>query len=141
MEYLKDKTVNEMRNDAVMKTFFDTLKNLRKENPRITQAEVLQKAVKEKAPRFFITFENARRLISRMVRKQSLPRINKNKLEMYKEIYHRYMKQCKGKTGSYRILENIIEEPAPSFYLNACSFRRIIYGSNKHHATIIPANA
>ena len=46
---------------------------------------------------------------------------------MYKELYRRYMKQCKGNTGNYSILESIIEEPAPSFYLDAGSFRGIVY--------------
>ena len=62
-----------------------------------------------------------------MVKNRRLPIKNKNKIEMYKELYRRYMKQCKGKVGNYTILESIIEEPAPSFYLDAGSFRGIVY--------------
>jgi hypothetical protein len=53
--------------------------------------------------------------------------VDKNKIEMYKELYRRYMKQNKGNVGNYTILESIIEEPAPSFYLDAGSFRGIVY--------------
>ena len=48
---------------------------------------------------------------------------------MYKEIYRRYIKQVKdcNKRYKYLILEKIIEEPAPSFYIEEETFRGIIY--------------
>lgn len=121
------KSVREMRKDAVVKTFFETVKKLKSKNQNVTQEEIFNNACKCAAPRFFVTFEIARRLISSMVNKHRLPIKNKNKIEMYKELYRRYMKQNKGKVGNYTILESIIEEPAPSFYLDAGSFRGIVY--------------
>lgn len=52
---------------------------------------------------------------------------------MYKEIYRRYMQQVKdcSKRYKYLILERIIEEPAPSFYLDEETFRGIIYKTLK----------
>ena len=86
------KSVREMRKEAVVKTFFETVKQLKSKD-----------------------------------KKRRLPIKNKNKKEMYKELYRRYMKQNKGNVGNYTILESIIEEPAPSFYLDAGSFRGIVY--------------
>ncbi|MBQ5730584.1 MAG: hypothetical protein IIV57_03090 [Bacteroidaceae bacterium] len=121
------KSVREMRKEAVVKTFFETVKQLKSKDKNVTQEEIFNNASKCAAPRFFVTFEIARRLISSMVKNRRLPIKNKNKIEMYKELYRRYMKQNKGNVGNYTILESIIEEPAPSFYLDAGSFRGIVY--------------
>ena len=121
------KSVREMRKEAVAKTFFETVKQLKSKDKNVTQEEIFNNASKCAAPRFFVTFEIARRLISSMVKNRRLPIKNKNKIEMYKELYRRYMKQNKGNVGNYTILESIIEEPAPSFYLDAGSFRGIVY--------------
>lgn len=121
------KSVREMRKEAVVKTFFETVKQLKSKDKNVTQEEIFNNASKCAAPRFFVTFEIARRLISSMVKNRRLPIKNKNKIEMYKELYRRYIKQNKGNVGNYTILESIIEEPAPSFYLDAGSFRGIVY--------------
>ena len=88
-----------------------------------------------KAPRFYVTFENARRFISILSRKKKLPLINPNKVAMYKEIYHRYIKRVKDSSKRYKyiILEQIIEEPAPSFYLDEETFRGIVYKTLRAH--------
>ena len=88
-----------------------------------------------KAPRFYVTFENARRFISMLSRKKKLPLINKNKVAMYKEIYQRYIKRVKDSSKRYKyvILEQIIEEPAPSFYLDEETFRGIVYKTLRTH--------
>lgn len=88
-----------------------------------------------KAPRFYVTFENARRFISMLARKKKLPLINSNKLAMYKEIYRRYVQRIKDDSRRYKymILEQIIEEPAPSFYLDEDTFRGIVYRTLRAH--------
>ncbi len=118
-----------MRRNDVIETFFDTMKEVRKSNPLATQNEVIETAVNSKAPRFYVTFENARRYISLMMRKKRIPIVNKNKMAMYKEIYNRYIKRIQESSSHYRyvILEKIIEEPAPSFYLDEDTFRGIVY--------------
>ena len=122
-------SVREMRKQDVIKSFYESYKKLKKSKPFTTQNEVIEYAVKSEAPRFYVTFENARRFISLLSRKKKLPIVNENKLEMYKEIYRRYTKQAKdcNKRYKYLILEKIIEEPAPSFYLEEETFRGIIY--------------
>lgn len=121
--------VRDIRKQDVVNSFFESLKEVRKSKPYATQDEVIKHAVNRKAPRFYVTFENARRFVSMLARKKKLPLINSNKLAMYKEIYHRYMQRVKdtGKRYKYIILEQIIEEPAPSFYIDEETFRGIVY--------------
>ena len=129
MENKSEQSVRKMRKNDVTAAFFETLKKIRKTNPLATQSDVIEEAVKSEAPRFYVTFENARRYISLMARKKKIPIVNKNKLEMYKEIYRRYIKRIKETSEHYRfvILERIIEEPAPSFYLDEETFKGIVY--------------
>ncbi len=129
MESTSKETVRKMRKEDVTKAFFETMREVRKSNPQATQNDIIEQAAKCKAPRFYVTFENARRYISLMVRKKRVPIVNKNKMEMYKEIYRRYIKRIQESSCPYRfiVLENIIEEPAPSFYLDEETFRGIVY--------------
>ena len=126
---MKNDSVREARKQDVVKSFFESVKLVRKTKPYATQEEIIRHAVKSEAPRFYVTFENARRFISLMSRKKKLPLINRNKLAMYKEIYRRYAKRVKDCSKRYRyvVLEQIIEEPAPSFYLDIETFRGIVY--------------
>ena len=139
-------SVREMRKQDVIDCFYNSVKEVRKERPYATQNEVIKHAVNSKAPRFYVTFENARRFVSMMARKKKLPFINENKLAMYKEIYKRWMQQVKdcNKRYKYIILEQIIEEPAPSFYLDEESFRGIIYKTlrnRRNNFALCPATA
>lgn len=124
-------TVRETRKNDVLKSFFNSLKEVRKTKPHATLDEIIKHAVKSEAPRFYVTFENARRFVSMMVRNKKLPLINNNKIAMYKEIYRRYRERIKNCSTRYKyvILEQIIEEPAPSFYLDEETFRGIVYRS------------
>lgn len=140
------KTVTEIRKEAVIETFFRSMKILSAKNPLVSQKEIIEHAVKSMAPRFFTSYENARRLISLMVRKKKLPIINKNKIEMYKEIYRRFINKSKETImsyGSYRLLEEIIESPAPSFYMDTDTFQGILYRTlreRSNHKFVSPTN-
>lgn len=135
MENRTNDTVREARKQDVVKSFFESVKEVRKTKPHATQEEIIRHAAKSEAPRFYVTFENARRFISLMSRKKKLPLINANKLAMYKEIYRRYVQRVKdcSKRYKYIILEQIIEEPAPSFYLDEETFRGIVYRTLRTH--------
>lgn len=138
MENRRNQSVRKMRKNDVTKAFFETMKNVRKSNPLATQNDVIEQALKCEAPRFYVTFENARRYISLMARKKQIPIVNKNKLEMYKEIYRRYLKRIRETSNQYRfiILERIIEEPAPSFYLDEETFKGIVYKTLRERRAI-----
>ncbi len=127
MGRIEEKKVSEMRKKAVIDTFFATFRKMKKGNPDISIGDVLKEAVKASAPRFYISYENARRFISLLARKKHLPIANNNKIAMYKELYKRYMERIKDKCNSYTILESIIEEPAPSFYIDEGTFRGLLY--------------
>lgn len=145
MENTFDITVRDIRRQDIIDSFFNSLKELRKTRPFVTQNEVIEHAARSTAPRFYVTFENARRFVSLLMRGKRLPIVNKNKVEMYKEIYRRYKARLKDCNKRYRyiILESIIEEPAPSFYLDEETFRGIVYRTlrdtcrkNEHHKAI-----
>ena len=131
MKEINNNTIREERKHDVVNCFFESLRELRKTKPYVTQEEVIHHAASREAPRFYVTFENARRFVSMLMRKKKLPLMNLNKIRMYKEIYHRYLKRVKdcNKRYKYLILEQIIEEPAPSFYLDEETFRGIVYKS------------
>jgi hypothetical protein len=135
MKEINNNTIREERKHDVVDCFFESLRELRKTRPYVTQEEVIHHAANREAPRFYVTFENARRFVSMLMRKKKLPLMNLNKIRMYKEIYHRYMKRVKDSSKRYKyvILEQIIEEPAPSFYLDEETFRGIVYKSLRAH--------
>ena len=135
MENTFDITVRDIRRQDIIDSFFNSLKELRKTRPFVTQNEVIEHAARSTAPRFYVTFENARRFVSLLMRGKRLPIVNKNKVEMYKEIYRRYkqrVKEC-GERYRYVILDEIIREPAPSFYLDVETFRGIVYRSLRNN--------
>ena len=126
--------VRDLRKQDVVNSFFESLKEVRKTRPFASQDEIIRHAANSNAPRFYVTFENARRFVSLLARKKRLPLINTNKLAMYKEIYRRYRKRVKecGERYKYIILDEIIREPAPSFYLDIETFRGIVYKTLAH---------
>lgn len=121
--------IRRMRKKDVVDCFYSSLKEVRNKNPFATLNEVIEHAINSQAPRFYVTFENARRFVSLLMRKKRLPIINENKIAMYKEIYKRYSKAVKDSSKRYKyvILEKIIEEPAPCFYIDPETFRGIVY--------------
>ena len=127
--------VRDIRKRDVVNSFFESLKEVRKTRPFASQDEIIRHAANSKAPRFYVTFENARRFVSLLARKKSLPLSNTNKQAMYKEIYRRYKKRVKecGERYKYIILDEIIREPAPSFYLDIETFRGIVYKTLAHN--------
>ena len=131
METKSGTIVGDMRKQAIIETFFETMKSCRKTDPFATLEKIIEKASQMKAPRFFVSFENARRFVSLLVRKKRLPLVNKNKIELYKELFKRYKKlreeDFKNKVINYTVLESISEEPAPSFYLDTETFRCLLY--------------
>lgn len=130
---MKVDTISAIRNTDVVNAFFDAVKSMRKSIPYTPQDRVIEHALKNGAPRFYTTFENARRFVSLLERGRKLPLTNPNKIAMYRELHRRYckMRECQACGRGYAILENIIEQPAPSFYIDIDTFRGILYKSYK----------
>lgn len=121
-----------MKNEAVVNAYFDTVKKLNKKTCYVPQDIIIEQAIASGAPRFYTSYENARRFISMLERGKNIPLKSPNKLSMYKEIHRRFKEEkeiyhCQG----YTILAEIIESPAPSFYMNLETFRKILYNSLK----------
>lgn len=136
MKNIKKNSMRETRKQDVVNSFFKTMKELRKTNPFASQSEIIEEACKCSAPRFYVTFENARRFVSLLMRGKKLPITNENKIAMYKEIYRRYKARVKNIEARYKylILESIIEEPAPSFYIDVETFRGILYTTLRNNS-------
>ena len=76
------------------------------------------------APRFYISYEEARRYVSRMERGKPIPLKNKLRLEQIKELHRRW--KLTGGTR-YVQMEGIIASPAPSFYVSRHRILSIMY--------------
>lgn len=98
------------------------------ENPGKKILELFDIARKMEAPRFYVTFDNARRFVSMLDRGLELPLKNENKKKMYEELYRR-LKKKRGdkKKKCYQLLEEIIASPAPEFYMDAETFKQVSY--------------
>lgn len=79
--------------------------------------------------RFWVTEERATLVILSMLKGARLSNMLGTKAEMYEEIYRRYLllrKQRPGQPVSLLVSE-IVNQPAPKFYMTAKSVREIIY--------------
>ena len=119
------------REKFIRETFFDILKSSSSGLYTISTEEVISILMEQPAPRFFVSFHTARRMVSLMIRGIQPKGINKNKLMMYKEILDRYIQEG-GDGKQYKALERIIEQPAPSLYVNRSTMRSIVYRSLKN---------
>lgn len=130
---MKVETISDIRNADVINAFFDSVKSLRNSLHYIPQDKVIEHALNQGAPRFYTTFENARRFVSLLERGKELPLKNENKISMYKEIYKLYKqaKESEGIEKGYAVLERIIEMPASSFFIDIDTFRGILYKKHK----------
>ncbi len=119
------------RDRFVREAFFDILKSYSCGLSRLSTEEAICILMDHPAPRFFVSFHTARRMVSLMIRGIKPKGINQNKLMMYQEILRRYI-QAGGDGTQYKILEKIIQQPAPSLYVNRSTMRSIVYRSLKN---------
>lgn len=123
---MRDNDISEMRRQHIAKAFFEAMKSMRKYS--VTQDDIIRSVMMKGAPRFYVGYENARRYVSKIERGKPLGLKNKNTILMYEELYRRY-KAYKDRTGlvGYSILAKILQEKAPSYYIDLKTFREIIY--------------
>lgn len=124
---MRDNDISEIRRSHIIGAFFDAMKSMRKYP--VTQDDIIRSVMAKGAPRFYVSYENARRYVSRIERGKPLGFKNKNTILMYQELYRRY-KEYKDRTGivGFSILTKILQEKAPSYYIDLKTFREIIYG-------------
>ena len=125
--------LRDIRDNSIKEAYFDTMKSLRTVMPYISTDEIIREIIKRPAPRFFISYENARRIVSLMSRGKTVRIANENKRRMYNDLYNAYM-NCKSKMNipGFCILKYIIEQEAPSYYVSLFTMRGIVYKSIKN---------
>ena len=94
----------------------------------VSKSTLFDEAMKMTAPRFYVTYERAARIISSF-RKGIIPNItNPLKMEMYRDIYKLFVENTDGKIRSLR---SVLDMEAPSFYIDKRHFVRLIRQSLK----------
>ena len=112
--------IKKERNAALVEAFHKVLKEAKSVD------EAFEMLAGVEAPKFYVSLERARISVSRMVRAKWFPS-HIAKLAMYEELTRRAMARwARGEKG-YDCLEEIINEPAPSFYLDKLTMKGIVY--------------
>lgn len=99
----------------------------------IYQPEVLRKTVTHSSKRFWVSSERATIVVSEMRRGNDLSFMNPCKRAMYEEIKKR-VDALEKKTGETRLcilVEQVVCQPAPEFYLTPGSAKVILCRSKK----------
>lgn len=120
-------TIKEQQREDVLDSFYNAMKSIGNRYPYAFIEEVVKIAVTSKAPRFYTTVEKAKKYISIIEKGRKLPLVNQNKINMYLEIYNRYAVLKTSPYKGYVVIEDILSQEAPSFYLNERTFREIVY--------------
>lgn len=119
----KYKSIGAMRAEACLEAFQTVLPNCE------TIKEAYERAAVMPAPRFFCTFAVAYKRVSEL-EKFGKRVDNPMKAAMYDEIHRRW--KAKG-VKHYVVLEDIINEPAPSFYVEPDTFKELVYKAMRNH--------
>lgn len=118
------KTINKQKKEDVFKAYEKAIKDLGDMATLVPKDVLIEKAMSYPAPKYYITLEVAIRNISMMFRGIQPDMRNPMKIDMYENIYNRFVSKKERK--NYRELEKIINSEAPSFYIEKRQFIRII---------------
>lgn len=105
----------EQRNKELLETY----KNYLDRHYLYVMPEIHKMVAESPASRFWVSEERASIVVSAMLAGKPLPRMNKNKLEMFKEIFTRFLQLRKifPKRSVYDLVFDIVNQPAPKFYM------------------------
>ena len=96
--------------------------------------EAITHTVNSPAKKFYVSTEEAKRIYSKIMNGCPIDRISEEFQEMYREVVVRSLRykleHIEKPIGE--IIEEIIEQPAPKFYLKPGSARSMIYDHIKH---------
>ena len=114
--------------DARNKDLIRVYKQLVCESRQIYLPEICRKLVNMPSERFWVSEERASIVISDMLKGRSIEKMTPNKREMYEEIYRRVQELRKDNPGAtvYELVSQVVEGPAPKFYLTPKSAKVII---------------
>jgi len=114
------------------KDFVRAYRQACKENHCENIREYVRIAVKKPAPRFYIEKERAYDIIMFMEGNVAFVSQNPNKIRMYDEIYIRYKNLSELYPNKQKgdIIESVINQPAPEFYIGIHAAMKIINSNN-----------
>lgn len=113
------------RNTELMRAYREKLA----EASIIVMPVIFELVAESPASRFWVSEERAAIVISTMAAGKPMPRMRRNKREMFEEIYRRFiiMKQEFPDKSVYELVTNIVNQPAPKFYLTPRTVGEFIY--------------
>ena len=90
--------------------------------------EVYQRIVNSKSKRFWVSEEQASKVVSYMMKGNKIDYMSNNKRKMFEEIYIRVMKMREENPNIrlFRLVEIIVSQEAPCFYMTSGSAKVII---------------
>ena len=94
---------------------------------------VVEEVVSSPSKRFWVSEERAKIVLAEIARGNSLERMNKTRRDMYMEIYRRVrlLQKEQPDLSLNRLIETVIEGPAPCFYLTPQSAKVILHRIKK----------
>ena len=95
----------------------------------VTMPDIFRLVAESPASRFWVSEERAAVVISAMEAGKPMPRMRSNKIEMFQEIHRRYllMRISRSQCSLYELVAEIVNQPAPKFYLTPRTVGEFIY--------------
>ena len=128
---MKNTDLKRARDLALYREF----KRMLAENGFPTMRTAASAVCRRPSPRFFIEPERASLLVGCIINGISLAKHNPATQRMARQLhanYEQYLKDNPGcRLSRERIMEILVEQPAPEFYIGAQSARKIIYRERK----------
>lgn len=95
----------------------------------IVMPVIFELVAQSPSSRFWVSEERAAIVISAMAAGRPMPRMRKNKREMFEEIFRRFvvMHEQQPDKSVYELVALIVNQPAPKFYLTARTVGEFIY--------------
>lgn len=117
------------RNDDLMRAYSVQIAKSR----HIYMPDILRKVADSPAMRFYVSEERAAVVICAMIAKRPLSRMRPNKREMFDEIYRRFilLQQQNPDRSVYSLVAEVVNQPAPKFYLTHRTVGVMIYRIKK----------
>lgn len=118
----------EERDRDFLASYDSIIKKHGKKAPYLKRDELLLETITCPAKRFYVSEEQSFRIITKMLRGQNTRIRNPLKLQMYKEIFLRVKQELeKSNRPIVEIIENVINQSAPRFYIDLKSARILHY--------------
>lgn len=113
------------RNEDLMRVYREKLS----EASIIVMPVIFELVAQSPSSRFWVSEERAAIVISAMAAGKPMPRMRKNKREMFEEIFRRFVviHEQQPDKSVYELVALIVNQPAPKFYLTARTVGEFIY--------------